>query len=291
MRLRDIYQQHQPAISIEFFPPRTPQGERNLAARVPDILALNPAFCSVTCTSQRHKTVWWSKRMRQEFGAEVMAHLTCIGFSRDELRAMLEDLHESGIRNIIALRGDPPTGAEKWEPHPDGFHHAVELVRLAREVGDFGIAVAGFPETHPEAADPDSDIRFLRAKVDAGADVVVTQLFFDNADYWRFVDRCRAAGIATPIVPGILPFRAVAQLRRFTSELARTIKGPARIPPELERRLGAVESDDEAAFRLGVEWATAQCEDLIRQGAPGIHFYCLNESRGVEAILRNIGHR
>ncbi len=289
MRLREIYANQQPALSIEFFPPRTPHGEEVLAARIPALKALEPAFCSITCTNERSKTLWWSKRAAPDFGLDVMTHLTCIGISRDDIRAELEELRDAGIESIIALRGDPPRGQAEWQPHPQGFTHAAELVRAASAAG-FSVAVAGFPEVHPEAADAESDIRFLREKVDAGADAIITQLFFGNDDFYRYLDRVRAAGITVPIVPGILPFRAVAQLRRFTTELARTKTGPARIPPTLEARLAAVEQDDEAAFQLGIEWATAQCEDLLRNGVAGIHFYCLNESRGVEAILKNLGH-
>lgn len=290
MQLREIYGSTSPTLSVEIFPPRTPAGERALAGRIPAIAALRPAFVSVTCTNLRDKTVEWSRRVRHEFGLEVMTHLTCIGYSAEQVSAQLDELRALGIGNIIALRGDPPQGVAEWHPHPQGFRYAVEMVRLARAKGGFGVAVAGFPETHPQAESPEADIDRLREKVDAGADVVMTQLFLDNDSYYRFVDRARAAGVTVPIVPGILPFRTVPQLRRFTTELARTFHGPTRIPPALAARLVAVEQDDDAAYELGLDWATAQCEDLLRHGAPGIHFYCLNESRAVEAIMHRLGY-
>jgi methylenetetrahydrofolate reductase (NADPH) len=276
---------------VEFFPPKTPQGEAGLAGRIGRIRELGPAFCSVTYGaggSTREKTLWWVRRLKNEFGLETMCHLTCVGSSRAEIRAILQQLRGEGIENIIALRGDPPAGQADWLPHPDGFHHAVELVREAREVGGIGIAVAGFPEVHPEAKSAASDLRFLKEKVDAGADAVITQLFLDNGDFYRFVDSARKAGIDVPIVPGIMPFRSVAQLRKFTTMYARTFSGPARIPPKLEKLLPAVENDNDAARRLGIEFATAQCEELLAEGVPGIHFYCLNESLAVDAILQNL---
>jgi len=291
LRLSDIYAQQRPAVSVEFFPPKTPQGEQSLAARIADIAALKPAFCSVTYGaggSTRGKTLDWVTRLRNEFGLEVMCHLTCLGHSRAELDAILGQLAANGIENIIALRGDPPAVGAGWTPHPDGYTHAIELVRAARATGAFSIAVAGFPEVHPESPDRETDLSRLAEKVAAGADAIITQLFFDNDDYFRFVEDLRRLGVTVPVVPGILPFRTAAQLRKFTTVYARTKNGPAHIPRDLERRVARVENDDEAAARLGIDYATWQCRDLLDGGAPGIHFYCLNESRSVEAILRNL---
>ncbi|MBX7244999.1 MAG: methylenetetrahydrofolate reductase [NAD(P)H] [Candidatus Sumerlaeaceae bacterium] len=291
MQLKEIYATHNPAISIEFFPPKTPQGDENLAARIAVIRKLQPAFCSVTYGaggSTRDKTLWWARRLKEEFGFEVMCHLTCVGHSRAEVEEVLRNLKAMGVENIIALRGDPPAGVAEWRPHPDGFHHASELVAAARQIGGFSIAVAGFPELHPEAESRESDLLHLREKVDAGADAIITQLFLDNQDYFRFVDSARATGITVPIVPGILPFRTVAQLRKFTTVYSRTKTGPAHIPERLEARLAQVENDDAAAYQLGIEYATEQCRELLDRGAPGIHFFCLNESHAVETILRNL---
>ncbi|MGC8741724.1 MAG: methylenetetrahydrofolate reductase [NAD(P)H] [Candidatus Sumerlaeaceae bacterium] len=289
--MREIYQQKKTAISIEFFPPKTEVGDLALASRIEDFRAFEPAFCSITYGaggSTRERTLLWARRLKHEFGLETMCHLTCVGHSRDELRRILEQLRDDGIENIMALRGDPPKGQSNWQPHPDGFAHAIELVRLARSIADFGIGVAGFPEVHPEATSPEDDLLHLKEKVDAGADAVITQLFFDNADYWRFVERARRIGITVPIVPGIMPFRSVAQLEKFTTVYARTYYGAARVPSSLKRRLAEVENDSDAAARLGIAYATQQCRELLDGGVPGIHFYCLNESDAVGEILRNL---
>jgi methylenetetrahydrofolate reductase (NADPH) len=286
MRLKDIYALG-PALSIEFFPPKSAEAEADLVARIPGFQSLNPAFVTVTYGaggSSRERTLGWARRLRHEFGFEVLCHLTCVGQSRAEIDEVLTILQNDGIDKIIALRGDPPKGVANWQPHPDGYHHSIELVKAAVARG-FSVAVAGFPEVHPEAVDAESDIRFLAEKVAAGAESVTTQLFYDNNDYWSFVDRARAAGVTVPIVPGILPFRSVAEIRRFTQVYARTKNGPARIPEELEQRLAEVEGNPEAEAELGIAYATEQVTDLLRNGAPGVHFYCLNESRAVEQIL------
>jgi len=291
MKLRDIYAARRPAISVEFFPPKTPQGETSLAQRIPLIKALGPAFCSMTYGAggaTREKTLGWVNRLKNEFALEVMCHITCVCHSRTEIDAILNELKTIGVENIIALRGDPPAGQPCWQSHEDGYDHAIELVKAARAAGGFSVAVAGFPEIHPESQSRESDLRYLKDKVDAGADVIITQLFLDNADYHRYVGEARAIGITVPIVPGIMPFRSVAQLRKFTTQYARSKNGPARIPPELESRLADVENDDDAARALGIEYATRQCKNLLTCGAPGIHFYCLNESKAVEAILKNL---
>ncbi len=291
MRLKEIFEQGGPVISIEFFPPKNEEGDRFLAERIRELRPYRPNFCSITYGaggSTRERTLAWARRLRCEFGLETMCHLTCVGHSRDELVRILMQLRDDGIENIMALRGDPPKGQTEWRPHPDGFVHAIELVRLARSIADFGIGVAGFPETHPEAKSAEDDLRHLKEKVDAGADVVITQLFFDNADYWRFVRAARDIGIKVPIVPGVMPFRSVSQLEKFTTVYARTINGPARVPPTLRERLARVADNPQAVAQLGIDYATEQCRDLLNHGAPGIHFYCLNESDAVRAILSNI---
>jgi len=212
-----------------------------------------------------------------------MCHLTVVGQSRDEVRSVLARLKDKAIENIIALSGDPPQGAPDWKPHPDGYRHSIELVREAVSHGCFSIAVAGFPEIHPRAENRDSDLKYLKAKVDAGADAIITQLFFDNDDYYRFVDDLTRLGVRVPIVPGMLPILSVPQVRRFTALCG------AKIPPRLERRLATVENDEEAAAKLGVEYTTEQCAGLLASGAPGIHFYSLNKSRSIKAIFANLG--
>lgn len=294
MRLEEIYKQFFPAISVEFFPPRSEEGKRDLESRIPEIKNLAPAFCSVTYGaggSGRDRTIEWVRRTKHEFGLETMCHLTCVGQSRDEIKKVLDELKSLGIENIIALRGDPPQGVENWTPHPDGFSYAAELVKFAAEE-NFSIAVAGFPEIHPEAQSSDSDIQYLKEKVDAGAVAVITQLFFDNKDYFAYVERATKAGINVPIVPGILPCRSKEDLIRFANKYARTFNGPARIPEDLLDLLEAAGDDTDAQALAGIEWAYRQSEELLRSGAPGIHYYCMNKSNVIEILmtrLRNSG--
>jgi methylenetetrahydrofolate reductase (NADPH) len=285
VKLRDIYARPGLTVSIEFFPPKTPKGEADLFHEVEVLKTLRPAFCSVTYGAggnTRDKTVDLVTRLHRDAGLEVMCHLTVVGQSKQEVRSVLDTLKANDVENIIALAGDPPRGETDWRPHPDGFHYSTELVAEAVRYDWFSIAVAGFPEVHPRAESREADLRFLKKKVEAGADVVITQLFLDNEDFYRYVDDVRALGVTVPIVPGVLPMLSVGQLRRFTALCG------SRIPPRLESRLATVESDDAAAAELGIEYASEQCEALIRFGVPGIHFYSLNRSRSVMAIAKNV---
>ena len=286
MKLADLYARPGLTLSVEFFPPKTDKGEENLFHEIEIIKRLKPAFCSVTYGaggSTREKTVDLVDRIHRECGLEVMCHLTVVGQSKDDARAVLKRLKKKGIQNLLALGGDPPQGMADWEPHPDGFHHAVELVREAKAFGGFSIAVAGFPEVHPRAESRASDLRFLKEKVDAGAVVVITQLFFDNEDFYRFALDLRTLGVTVPLVPGILPILSAPQVRRFTTLCC------SRIPPRLESQLVKVENNDAAAVELGIEYATQQCQDLIKHGVPGIHFYSLNKSHSLQVICKNLG--
>lgn len=285
MKLADLYARPELTLSVEFFPPKTDKGEENLFSEIEIIKRLNPAFCSVTYGaggSTREKTVGLVERIHRKCGLEVMCHLTVVGQSKDEARAVLQRLKEKRIENIIALGGDPPQGMVDWKPHPDGFHHAVELVREAVRLGCFSIAVAGFPEVHPRAESRTSDLRYLKEKVDAGAAAVITQLFFDNEEYYRYVEDVRKLGVRVPIVPGILPILSVSQIRRFTSLCC------AKIPAQLERELVKVENDEEGAIQLGIDYATRQCEELIKFDVPGLHFYSLNKSYSIQALCKNL---
>ena len=285
MKLADLYARPELTLSVEFFPPKTDKGEENLFSEIATIKRLNPAFCSVTYGaggSTREKTVELVDRIHRQCSLEVMCHLTVVGQAKDDARAVLKKLKEKGIENIIALGGDPPQGTVDWQPHPDGFHHAAELVREAMIFGGFSIAVAGFPEVHPRAESRASDLRYLKEKVDAGAVAIITQLFFDNDDYYRYVEDVRRLGVLVPIVPGVLPILSAPQIRRFTSLC------DAKIPATLERELVKVENDDAAAIQLGIDYATQQCEGLIKFGAPGLHFYSLNKSYSVRAVCKNL---
>jgi len=285
VRLRELYSRPEKTFSVEFFPPKTDKGEESLFEEIAVLKQLKPSFCSVTYGaggSTRGKTVELVERIHRECRMEVMCHLTVVGQSKNEVRAVLAGLKEKGIENIIALGGDPPQGVVDWVPHPDGFSHSVELVREAASYRWFSIAVAGFPEVHPRALSREADLKYLKEKADAGADVVITQLFFDNEDFYRYVDDLQKLGVRAPIIPGILPVLSAPQVRRFTSVCG------ARIPPRLERLLAKVEEDDEGAARLGIDYATEQCERLLSFGVPGIHFYSLNKSCSVKAIFENL---
>ncbi|HET9297764.1 MAG TPA: methylenetetrahydrofolate reductase, partial [Candidatus Binatia bacterium] len=216
-------------------------------------------------------------------GLETMCHLTVVGQSKDDARGVLRRLQEKGLENVLALGGDPPAGMPNWQPHPDGFQHAVELVREAVSFGYFSVAVAGFPEIHPRAKSRASDLGYLKEKIDAGAQAIITQLFFDNDQYYRYFEDVRKLGIQVPIIPGVLPIVSAPQIRRFTALCC------ARIPAKLEQALSKVENDDNAAIQLGIEYATRQCEALIQFGVTGLHFYSLNKSHSVSAICGNLG--
>lgn len=273
-------------LSIEFFPPKSDKGDETLFQEIQILKELQPAFCSVTYGaggSTRERTVEVVDRIHRKCGLEVMCHLTLVGQSKAEVRGVLAELKRREIENIIALGGDPPRDDPDWKPHPDGFQHSIELVREARSHGCFSIAVAGFPEVHPKAESRVADLRYLKEKVDAGADAVITQLFFDNEDFYRFVEDVRRLGVEVPVVPGILPILSVPQVRRFTALCG------SKIPRGLEQRIQRMENNEEGAVQLGIDYATEQCEGLLRFGVPGIHFYSLNKSRSVKAIARNLG--
>ncbi len=272
----------EPVFSFEFFPPKTPEGERNLYDAVAHLQALEPAFVSVTYGaggSTRGKTIEIVSRIRDEFGIEAMAHFTCVNATVDELRATLDEMAEHGFDNVLALRGDPPLGQEEWTKTEGGLEYSRELVELIRADYPFAIGAAAFPETHIHATSADDDLRHLKAKVDAGADFLITQLFFDNAAYFDFVARARAIGIDVPIIPGILPITNIGQLDRITSLCG------AQITPRLRAELDARAEDPGSVEDFGVAWAALQCAELLAGGAPGIHFYTLNRSPATRAIL------
>jgi methylenetetrahydrofolate reductase (NADPH) len=285
LKISELLTQSGPVFSFEFFPPKTDAGERKLFETIEDLRRLNPSFVSVTYGaggSTRDKTVGWVSRIKNELRIEAMAHLTCVGSSRAELAAILDRLKRDGIENVLALRGDPPKGSERFRPPPDGFAHADALIAFIREHNDFCLGGAAFPEGHPESPGPESDLAYLKQKTEAGLDFLITQLFFDNRFYFDFIGRARRAGIGVPIIPGIMPITDVAQVERFTSLCGATI------PPRLRESLHAVESDSEAVLELGVDHATRQCLELLENGAPGIHFYTLNKSPATREIFKRL---
>ncbi len=272
----------EPVFSFEFFPPKTDEGERNLRLTLEDLRAFDPDFVSVTYGAggtTRARTVEVTKWLKQDLGIEAMAHLSCVGSTREELQEILDDVAAAGIENVLALRGDPPRGETEWKPHPGGLHYSTELAALITERYPFAVGAACFPEVHPEAPDMAHDLRFLRDKVEAGASFLITQLFFDNELYFRFVQEARAAGIEVPILPGIMPITDVGQIKTITGMCGASI--PQRLLEALEWRAG----DREAVLQLGVAYATLQCAELLARGAPGIHFYTLNRSPATRAIL------
>jgi methylenetetrahydrofolate reductase (NADPH) len=290
--IRDIYTAKRaagrPVISFEFFPPKTGEGDRNLLEKqIPALLQAKPDYCSVTYGaggSTRDKTLMIVDRIQRQHGLTALAHLTCVGHTHAQVRELLEKIRSLGCKNILALRGDPPGGGE-FQPTPGGFQFASQLVRFIREAGDFSIGVAGFPEGHiANKTGKHDDWRHLKEKVDAGADFVLTQLFFDNADYFEFRDFvANKLGVRVPLVPGIVPILSATQITKFTQLCG------AKIPPPLRSKLDQLMDNDEAAAEFGIEYATRQCEGLLRAGAPGLHFYTLNKSGSTVRVLKNLG--
>jgi methylenetetrahydrofolate reductase (NADPH) len=272
----------EPVFSFEFFPPKTEEGERNLQAALHELRPLEPAFVSVTYGaggSTRERTIDIVSRIKGEFGLEAMAHLTCVNATTDELRRTLDQMRDAGVENVLALRGDPPHGQERWTKTEGGLEYSRELIALLRDEYDFAIGGAAFPETHIHATSPEDDLRFLKEKVDEGARFLVTQMFFDNEHYFRFVAQARDAGITVPIVPGVMPILSTDGIKRMTELSA------AQLPDGLAQALEARRGDDEAVAEFGVAFATLQCAELLRGGAPGIHFLTLNRSPATRAIL------
>lgn len=282
MRIVEILSQRIPSFSFEFFPPRNEAALESLFSAIAQLKSLDPSFVSVTYGangSTRTRTVELVKRLRGDLGIEPMAHLTCVGASRQELCSVLDELQDAHIDNVLALRGDPPDGASGFHNSNDGLRHGSELAALISAKYAFCIGAACYPEGHIESPDLESDLAFTRLKVVQGAGFLITQLFFDNRLYFDFVARSRAAGISVPIIPGIMPVTNVEQIKRFTSKIGVTI--PAALLAALDER----RNDAEAVVQLGVAWATLQCQELLAGGAPGIHFYTLNRSPATRAIL------
>lgn len=274
-------------ISFEFFPPKTEEGVETLYRTVKELKPCRPSFVSVTYGaggSTRDRTLELVARIQRDLGITTMAHLTCVGSTKDEIKDVLDRLYKSGIRNVLALRGDPPKGETEFQATDGGFSYATELVSFIREQGrEWCIGAACYPEGHVESSDLETDLGHLVEKVDAGADFLVSQLFFDNHDYRAFVRRARSAGITIPIVPGLMPVTNASQVERFTKMCG------SRIPQELYRRLRIVESDSSAVVATGVQWAVDQGRELLAQGAPGLHFYTLNRSSATLAVHAALG--
>jgi methylenetetrahydrofolate reductase (NADPH) len=290
--IHDIYTEkmaaQKPVISFEFFPPKTDEGDRNLFEKtIPALSQTRPDFCSVTYGaggSTRDKTLMIVDRIQRQHHLTALAHLTCVNHTREEVRALLEKIRALNCKNILALRGDPPGGGE-FKPTPGGFEFSSQLVKFIRESGDFSTGVAGFPEGHVACKEGKyADWEHLKAKVDAGADFVLTQLFFNNADFFEFRDYVAGKlGVRVPIVPGVIAILNAAQIIKFTQLCG------SKIPPPLRAKLDVLGSDEAAATEFGIEYATRQCEELLRAGVPGLHFYTLNKSHSTVRVLKNLG--
>jgi methylenetetrahydrofolate reductase (NADPH) len=285
MRIDQILGLGRPTVSFEFFPPKSEQGFAQLYQTIEELKPHNPSYVSVTYGaggSTRQKTVDLVGKIQNEIGIRSMAHLTCVGHTADEIGGILDELWNNGIRNVLALRGDPPAGQSSFIPTDGGFAYASELVKYVASRHDFCIGIAGYPEGHPQCLNRTRDLEHLKRKVDNGGRFIITQLFFDNADFYRFRETARTMGIKVPILAGIMPITNVSQIKRFVSMCG------AKIPQQLLLKLESVENDPEAVYAAGVEYAARQCQDLIFHGVDGIHFYTLNKSKATVQICKTL---
>src|SRR5882672_6630877 len=289
--IRDIHAakrgSKQPVISFEFFPPKTEEGDRNLLENtIPALMQLKPEYCSVTYGaggSTREKTLMIVDRIQRQHGLTAMAHVTCVSATKEELRDVINEAGRLGIKNLLALRGDPPGANGAFTKTEGGFEFSYELVRFINELGGFSVGTAGFPEGHVACKEGKHvDWRRLKHKIDHGADFVITQLFFQNSYYFELRDFLASRGVTAPIVPGILPILSTSQITRFVALCGAEL--PAPLLSELEKRSG----DDEGVLQFGIDYATRQCEELLREGAPGLHFYTLNKARSTTEVVRNL---
>lgn len=283
MRIDEIIERSpEPTFSFEFFPPKTDEAEARLHETLETLRPMAPSFVSVTYGaggSSRDRTINVVKSLREQHGLEAMAHLTCVGGTKDDIRGVLGQIREAGIHNVLALRGDPPGGEERFSPTPGGFASSPELTQLITEEFDFCVGGAAYPEPHPDARHADDDVETAKAKVEAGAKFLITQLFYDNADYFSFVRRLREIGVDVPVIPEIMPITQISQVRGFAKKIG------ARVPEGLSRELDAREDDPDAIKDFGVSYATLQASELLANGAPGIHFITMNRSPATRAIL------
>lgn len=286
MRLPEIYASNPFALSFELFPPKTEAGVETLFRHARTLVEFKPTY--ITCTygaggSTQDRTLEIAARVRREFDLPVATHLTCVGRTADQIRDYLRRAEEADVNNVVALRGDPPEGETKFTATEGGYSYANELVEMIRsDFPKMGIAVGGYPEVHQEASSPEADLEALKRKVDAGSDAIITQLFYDNADFFRFRDKCEAAGINVPLIPGLLPVTNVSQIKRIASLCG------AKLPAEFLSQLEACGDDKAAQFEVGVEQATAQTQGLIDGGIPGIHYYVLNKSEATSRVLNAV---
>ncbi|MDR2362709.1 MAG: methylenetetrahydrofolate reductase [NAD(P)H] [Prevotellaceae bacterium] len=284
MKISNLFQTHPQTFSFEFFPPKDEISAVDFGINVGQLIKLNPSFVSVTYGaggSSQERTFALVDYLQNKIGLQTMAHYTCVNASKEKIQADMQTIRAMGIENLMALRGDPPKGLATFDPHPDGFTYANELVAFIRAAGfDFCFAAAAYPETHPEAPSREDDIRNLKKKIDAGASFLLTQLFYDNTSYFHFVAKCRTAGIACRIIPGILPITTRSQWERF----AATGNAPAALGEQLKSCAG----NPRKIYQTGMDFAIAQCRELLSKGAPGLHFFTLNKSRATIEIFEEV---
>lgn len=282
MNFKNFYKQGTLRISFEVFPPKTEGGIESLFEALTDLKKFDPAFISVTYGAGGSTQGWTRElaiKIQKELKLNAAFHFTCVGSNRDQIKTYVQNLKSEGLNLVVALRGDPPAGEKNFTPAKDGFRYASELVEYLKEIGGFSMAVAGYPEGHVECTSVEDDLKHLKEKVDAGADIIITQLFFDNKDYFDFVARARNMGITVPIIPGIMPVLSTAQIKRISTLIG------AKIPDELLKNLEACGEDANAMREVGIKWALKQCLELRDRQVPGIHFYILNKSISTQRIL------
>lgn len=284
MRIDSLFGKGLPTLSFEFFPPKNEEGEAQLFQAIDDLRPLQPSFVSITRTGGgAPPTLDLTARIQDELGFTAMSHLTCAGYTQEEIGALLDSAWENGVRNILALRGDPQPGQTTFSSTEGGFSYASDLISFIRNRHDFCVAAAGYPEGHPQCLNLVRDAETVKMKVENGASFLITQLFFDNADFYRWRDRLHGMGVNVPLVAGIMPIGSVAQIKRFV-----TLCG-AKIPHPLLLQLESLESDPASVHAAGVEYAIRQCEDLLANGADGLHFYTLNKSKATVLISQALG--
>jgi methylenetetrahydrofolate reductase (NADPH) len=286
VRISELYARGGPVFSLEFYTPKTQAGRRSLWRAIGELKQIEPGFVSVTCGAAgttRERTADVVIEIQQDFGLVGMAHMVCTGTHRNELLETLGHLREHGVENVLALRGDPPRNEPEWQPVPGGFQHANELAAFIRSRFDLCLGGACYPETHDQAPSAEEDLRHTKQKVDAGIEFLITQLFFDNADYWDFVERARTIGITVPIVPGIMPVLSLANLTRILG-----LSPGSRVPRELSEGLAEAVDDEERSFEIGTSYAARQCQELLAAGAPGIHYYTMNLAPATLHVHRSL---
>ena len=286
MKFSELYLNDSTAISFEIFPPNTDRGMMELQDRISRLVSLSPSLITVTYGAMgntRERTLEIATMIKDDFGIDTAHHLTCVGSDRSQINDILDQIKGKGIQNIVALRGDPPKGYDSFVPTPNGYTHANELVEHIKNYGTFDVAVAGYPEKHIEAVDMETDLTNLKMKVDSGADVIITQLYYDNNDFYRFVDMCRSSGIRNPIIPGLMPILNIEQIKRITGMCG------SRIPKNLLSQLEKANGDQDKVHEIGIEHTSNQAIDLLNYGVDGIHFYVLNRYFHIAEIMDRIG--